>query len=222
MLFLFRTCTYWVLLTFVHLLGKLYESYNLSTDMKVGFARVSTKEQELDLQLKQLNDFGCEKIFHGKNSGVSVKNDEKLKEMIDFIRENDEVVVCRLDRLGRSLKTILDAIDNIHKKNAFLNIIDGSLNTSNDSPFSTAMINLCGVFAQLERDLIKSRTAEGRAVAKAQGKHLGRMPALSEKQSQELLKEKSDGESISSLARKYGVSRATVHRTIDRLKLCEN
>jgi DNA invertase Pin-like site-specific DNA recombinase len=185
--------------------------------MKVGFARVSTVEQDLSIQLNQLNEFGCEKIFHGKQSGVSVKNDEQLKEMIDFIREGDEVIVCRLDRLGRSLKTILDAIDNIHKKNAFLNIIDGSLNTSNDNPFSMAMINLCGVFAQLERDLIKSRTAEGREAAKAKGKHLGRMPSLSEKHSAELAKAKKNGESISSLARKYGVSRATVHRTLDRL-----
>lgn len=187
--------------------------------MKVGFARVSTKEQELDLQLKLLNDFGCEKVFHGKHSGVSVKNDEKLKELIDFIREGDEVVVTRLDRLGRSLKSILDAIDNIHKKGACLNIIDGSLNTRNDNPFSNAMINLCGVFAQLERDLIKVRTAEGRAEAKANGKHLGRMPALSEKQAQELFKAKSNGESISALARKYNVSRATVHRTIERINV---
>jgi DNA invertase Pin-like site-specific DNA recombinase len=184
--------------------------------MKVGFARVSTKEQELNLQLKQLKDFGCEKFFHGKHSGVSVKNDEKLKEMIDFIREGDEVIVCRLDRLGRSLKTILDAIDSIHKKKASLNIIDGSLNTNNDNPFSNAMISLCGVFAQLERDLIKARTAEGRAEAKAQGRHLGRMPSLSEQQAKELFKEKLNGESISSLARKYNVSRATVHRTIER------
>lgn len=186
--------------------------------MKVGFARVSTKEQELNIQLKQLKDFGCEKIFHGKNSGVSVKNDEKLNEMIDFIRENDEVVVCRLDRLGRSLKSILNTIDNIHNKKATLNIIDGSLNTSNDNPFSTAMINLCGVFAQLERDLIKSRTAEGRAEAKAQGKHLGRSPALSDKQAKELLKDKLNGASISALARKFEVSRPTVHRTIERMK----
>ena len=122
----------------------------------------------------------------------------------------------KLDRLGRSLKTILDAIDNIHKKNAFLNIIDGSLNTSNDNPFSTAMINLCGVFAQLERDLIKSRTAEGREAAKAQGKHLGRIPALSEEQANDLFKAKQKGESISALSRKYNVSRTTIHRTLER------
>ena len=184
--------------------------------MKVGFARVSTKEQELNLQLKQLNDFGCEKIFKGKQSGTSIKNDEMLNDLIDFIRDGDQVIVTRLDRLGRSLKSILDAIDNIHKKGACLNIIDGSLNTSIDNPFSNAMINLCGVFAQLERDLIKSRTAEGREAAKAEGRHLGRMPALTEQEGKELLKAKLNGESISALARKYEVSRPTVQRTVER------
>ena len=116
--------------------------------MKVGFARVSTQEQDLNVQLSKLNEFGCEKIFQGKQSGASIKNEEKLKELIDFIREGDEVIVTRLDRLGRSLKSILDSIDSIHNKGACLNIIDGSLNTSNDNPFSNAMINLCGVFAQ--------------------------------------------------------------------------
>ncbi len=185
--------------------------------MKVGFARVSTQEQDLKIQLSKLNEFGCEKIFKGKQSGASIKNEEKLKELIDFIREGDEVIVTRLDRLGRSLKSILDAIDNIHKKGACLNIIDGSLNTNNENPFSNAMINLCGVFAQLERDLIKVRTAEGRAEAKASGKHLGRMPALNDKQAKELYQAKLDGESISALARKYDVSRATVHRTIEKI-----
>jgi len=79
------------------------------------------------------------------------------------------------------------------------------------------MINLCDVFAQLERDLIKSRTAEGREAAKAKGKHLGRMPALNDKQAKELYQAKLDGESVSVLARKYDVSRATVHRTLKRL-----
>ncbi|AIY66119.1 recombinase family protein [Pseudoalteromonas piratica] len=186
--------------------------------MKVGFARVSTKEQDLKIQLSKLNEFGCERVFQGKQSGTSIKNEEKLLELIDFIREGDEVIVTRLDRLGRSLKSILEAIESIHNKGACLNIIDGSLNTKNDNPFATAMINLCGVFAQLERDLIKSRTAEGREEAKAKGKHIGRMPALSDKQTKELYKARLSGDSISALARKYNVSRATVHRSIERLE----
>lgn len=186
--------------------------------MKVGFARVSTKEQDLNVQLSKLDAHGCEKIFQGKQSGASVRNEEKLKELIDFIREGDEVIVTRLDRLGRSLKSILMAIESIHKKGACLNIIDGSLNTKNDNPFATAMINLCGVFAQLERDLIKARTAEGREEAKAKGKHMGRLPALSDKQAKELYKDKLNGESISALAKKYSVSRPTVHRTLERVE----
>jgi DNA invertase Pin-like site-specific DNA recombinase len=190
--------------------------------MKVGFARVSTKEQDLNVQLSKLNAYGCEKIFQGKQSGASVRNEEKLKELIDFIREGDEVIVTRLDRLGRSLKSILEAIESIHKKGACLNIIDGSLNTKSDNPFATAMINLCGVFAQLERDLIKARTAEGREEAKAKGKHMGRLPALSDKQAKDLYKAKLNGESVSTLSRKFEVSRPTVHRTIARMEQKNN
>lgn len=186
--------------------------------MKVGFARVSTKEQDLNIQLSKLDAYGCEKIFQGKQSGASIRNEEKLQELIEFIREGDEVIVTRLDRLGRSLKSILEAIESIHKKGACLNIIDGSLNTQSDNPFATAMINLCGVFAQLERDLIKARTAEGREEAKAKGKHMGRLPALSDKQAEKLYRDKLNGESISALAKKYSVSRPTVHRTIARME----
>ncbi|RUP76500.1 hypothetical protein C7Y69_17620 [Alteromonas sp. KS69] len=93
-----------------------------------------------------------------------------LKGLIDYIRDGDEVIVTRLDQLGRSLKSILEAIEHIHRKGANLKTIDVSLNVSSDNPFSVAIINLCGIFAQLERDLIRSRNAEGREEAKAQGK----------------------------------------------------
>ena len=138
--------------------------------MEVGFVRVSTQEQELDIQLTKLNEFGCERIFQGKHSSTSVKKDEMLKGLIDYIRDGDEVIVTRLDQLGRSLKSILEAIEHIHRKGANLKTIDVSLNVSSDNPFSVAIINLCGIFAQLERDLIRSRNAEGREEAKAQGK----------------------------------------------------
>ncbi|MFT6585323.1 MAG: DNA invertase Pin-like site-specific DNA recombinase [Cognaticolwellia sp.] len=96
-----------------------------------------------------------------------------------------------------------------------MNIIDGSLNTGNDNPFSNAMIKLCGVFSQLERDLIKALSEEGRA--KAKGVHLGRVPSLSDKQAKELLEEKLNGDTILVLVRKYNVSRATVNFTPDRV-----
>jgi DNA invertase Pin-like site-specific DNA recombinase len=83
---------------------------------KIGFARVSTIEQDLTLQLKALKTEGCEEIFHGKQSGVSDENKAKLAELIRYIRKDDVVVVTKLDRIGRSLKAILSAIDAIHEK----------------------------------------------------------------------------------------------------------
>ena len=113
-------------------------------------------------------------------SGTSVRN-EKVKEANRFHQVGDEVIVARLDRLGRSLKFILEGIESTHKRGDCSKIINGSLNTKNDNPFATSMINLCEVFAQLERDLIKARTTEGREEAKAKGKHMGSLPALSDK-----------------------------------------
>lgn len=110
--------------------------------MKVGFARVSTKEQDLNIQLSKLDAHGCEKIFQGKQSGASIRNEEKLKELIDFIREGDEVIVTRLDRLGRSLKSILEDIESTHKRGDCSKIINGSVSTKNDNPFTSFIHNL--------------------------------------------------------------------------------
>ncbi len=88
--------------------------------MLIGFARVSTKEQDLENQRQLLRQAGCEKIIHGKQSGASTQNEAKLKELVEFVREDDVVVVAKLDRLGRSLKAILQTIEEIHDKGAML------------------------------------------------------------------------------------------------------
>lgn len=183
--------------------------------MKIGYARVSTNQQDLASQIEQLADAGCEKIYSGKQSGTSEKNSARLKKVIDFIREGDQLVVTRLDRLGRSLSQILSAIDQIHAKKASLMTVDGALNTTSNSPIANAMVNLCGTFAQLERDLIIARTSEGRERAKAEGKHLGRKPALSSSKQEAVRRKLKEGISISELARLYGISRATIHRYKD-------
>jgi len=179
----------------------------------VGFARVSTIEQDLKLQLAALEDAGCDKIFHGKQSGISDENEQQLTLMLDYIRECDIVTVTKLDRLGRSLKSILTTIDTIHAKGTTLKTLDGVIDTSNESPFAKATVSLIGVFAELERDLIVSRTTEGRAAAAAAGKHMGRTKQISDedraKIRKTLLSKKS---SISEQARLYSVSRTTISR----------
>ncbi len=179
----------------------------------IGFARVSTEDQDLTSQLELLKEVGCLEIFHGKQSGASDENQEKLAELIKYIRKGDIVLVTKLDRLGRSLKSVLSAIDEIHNKEATLRSLDGVIDTSNDSPIAKAVVNLIGTFAQLERDLIISRTKEGRERAKAEGRHLGRGYTIEPKDREIIrLKLKNGQANKSQLAKQYGVSRTTINR----------
>lgn len=177
---------------------------------KIGYARVSTNHQELAIQLEQLGSAGCEEIFHGKQSGTSSANEEKLAELVKYIRKGDVVFVTKLDRLGRSLKSILKTVDSIHHKGASLRSLDGVIDTTNDSPMAKAVINLLGTFAQLERDLITSRTREGRERAMAEGKVFGRKKSISDKDRKAIQADTST--SVSALAKKHDVSRTTIQR----------
>lgn len=182
----------------------------------IGFARVSTDDQDLTLQLEALRAAGCDKIFYGKHSGATNENQQQLARLVDYIRDGDVVLVTKLDRLGRSLKMILSAIDNIHAKQATLKCLDGMIDTSNNSPIATAIVNLIATFAQLERDLIVSRTSEGRARAIAEGKHVGRKPSLNKKQIKSVLSELKQKIPVRLIALKHDTSRGTVYRIRDK------
>ena len=182
----------------------------------IGYARVSTRDQDLTNQIDALNTAGCEEIFHGKQSGASSENEEKLAEMVRYIRKGDVVVDTKLDRLGRSLRSILSIIVEIHAKQATLKSLDGSVNTSNDSLFAKAQIALLGTFAQLKRDLIVTRTSEGRKRAMAEGKRFGRPPALSDEQKEKVKKKYQAGKRKNKLSKEYDVSRATIDSVVGK------
>ena len=192
-------------------------TFGQGSDMQlIGFARVSTNSQDLANQLKMLEDFGCSKVFNGKQSGTSKENEIKLKELVDYVREGDTVVVTKLDRLGRSLKSILETIQQITDKRATLKTLDGAIDTTNSSPFAQAQLNLIGTFAQLERDLIVQRTTEGRDAAKNKGVKFGRKSVLTEEQRQSIKKKLSKGATVYALAKEYEVSRQTIMRVRDQ------
>ena len=136
--------------------------------------------------------------------------------MLTYIRKGDVVVVTKLDRLGRSLKSILATVDAIHQKGASLKTLDGAIDSTDNSPFAKAMTSLLGVFAELERDLIVQRTSEGRAKAKADGKHMGRPKTINDKERQ-LIREAvaSKTKSQNALSKEYGVSRTTIKRIVE-------
>ncbi len=174
----------------------------------IGFARVSTNKQDLTSQLESLTNYGCEKIFQGKHSGKEESNKQALASLIDYVRSGDTVVVTKLDRLGRSLSQVLVCLDSLKEKQVGFITIDQEIDTTkSDSPMSRAMIHLLGMFAELERNFIISRTSEGKA---ASGNYGGRKPKLIKEQEQEILTKLSQGVSKVILSKQYGVSRATI------------
>lgn len=184
--------------------------------MWIGYARVSTKEQDLNNQLEALQQAGCEKVIHGKQSGSSKENDNKLAELVDYVRDGDVVIVTKLDRLGRSLKMILQTLEDIHSKGAMLKTLDGAIDTSQQSPFSQAMVSLIGTFAELERNLIVSRTTEGRDAAKKKGVKFGRKPSMTDDEQRQALARLKAGQSVRATAIEFGITRQTLYRVIEK------
>ena len=180
--------------------------------MEVGYARVSTLEQNLESQVDRLQAHGCEKIYQEKSSGGD-RERPMLNEMLDYLRPGDTVVIVKLDRLSRSLKDLLELTARIDALGAQFQSLDESIDTS--SPHGKLIFHVFGVIAEFERDRIRQRTIEGLAAAKARGRSGGRPLALNKEQRYEMIKMRNEGRSLSELSRLFGVSRSTVARTYE-------
>ncbi|MFZ7175348.1 recombinase family protein [[Pasteurella] aerogenes] len=187
----------------------------------VGYARVSSIQQDLTEQLEALKAFGCEKIFSGKHSGKAKDNQEQLNKMLDYIREGDTVVVTKVDRLGRSLNQVLNVLEEFKRQNIGFVAIQQNVDTRKQSdPLAMAMIQLLGIFAELERSFIVERTQEGiRAKREAGEKCGGRPAALSESKLKQFKIDAESGLSLSALGHKYKISRATAQRYRNSLRV---
>ncbi|HCE1825646.1 TPA: recombinase family protein [Vibrio parahaemolyticus] len=175
----------------------------------VGYARVSTHDQDLSAQLEALNNAGCDKVFHGKQSGKSDDNQKQLDALVDYVREGDTVVLTKLDRMGRSLNAILFTIQTLQQKGVQVRTLDGQVDTTSNNPMQKAMTQLLGVFAELEHSIIVDRLQTGRERTGNKG---GRSKALTDAQIDDVKKKLVDGVSKSELAREYEVSRQTIIR----------
>jgi DNA invertase Pin-like site-specific DNA recombinase len=178
----------------------------------IGYARVSTYGQTLDSQLEQLRAAGCNSrnIYREKATGARPDRRELLR-MLDRLAPNDVVTVTRIDRLARStfdlfaiVKQIVDA------KAQFRSLAEPWADTGTST--GRLMLAVLGGLADVERDLIRTRTAEGRNRAKAQGKQMGRPPALSTAQQKEAARRRSEGATLDELARSYAVGISTIRR----------
>lgn len=177
----------------------------------IGYARVSTKDQDHALQLDALNAAQCQKIFEDTKSGKNTDRDG-LTAALDYLRPGDTLCVWKLDRLGRSTRDILNIAHDLAERGVGLRILSGTL-TGDYSPTGQGKVffTIMAAFAELERDLIVERTRAGLEVAKAQGRTLGRPTALSEDQMRIARARRAEGESVTSIAKVLGVSRATMY-----------
>jgi DNA invertase Pin-like site-specific DNA recombinase len=144
--------------------------------MKVGYARVSTEEQEAGFEAQQheLEALGCHKVFAERLSAVAIERPQ-LDALIEFVREGDEVVVTRLDRLARSMRDMLDIVGRIRAKRASI-VLPGIGTINGDEATSELLLNILAAVAQFEREIMLSRQRAGIAKAKSEGKYRGRQP----------------------------------------------
>lgn len=173
----------------------------------IGFARVSSVSQDLTDQLNKLGNYGCEKIFNSKHSAKAEANKQALDELLDYVRTGDTVVVTKIDRFGRSLSQVLSTIELLSAKGVNLIAIDQHIDTNNNDPMSKAMVQLLGMFAEMERNFIVSRTTEGKV---SSGNYGGRKPKLTPDEKQKIKIQLKNGVSKMKLSKMYNVSRATI------------
>lgn len=175
-----------------------------------GYARVSTDGQTLDAQLAQLEAAGCGKMFQEKVSGAR-RDRAQLAKLIDTLSPADVVLVTRLDRLARSTRDLLNILGTIADKGAaFRSLGDPWADTT--TAHGRLMLTVLAGLAEFERELIRVRTGEGRARAKAAGRKLGRAFKLTPHQRQEVLARREAGETITAIAKSYNVHHSTISR----------
>ncbi|WP_019897429.1 recombinase family protein [Methylotenera mobilis] len=184
----------------------------------LGYARVSSVEQDTARQLEALNQLGLDRLFEDKASGKDT-NRPALKEAMLYARAGDTLVVHSLDRLARNLVDLLNIVEELNSRGVSVKFLKENLvfTTSEADPFSKLTLQMLGAFAQFERSLIRERQREGIALAKEAGAYLGRKHALSDEQVEELvsLDKANHGKNRKALADKFGISRTSLYRYLE-------
>ena len=179
--------------------------------MKIGYARVSTLDQNTELQLAALKDAGCDEIYSENLSGKN-RNRPELNALLKSLRKGDTVVATKIDRLARSLTDLFKISEEIEEKEANLKILEHDFDTS--KPTGKLLFSVLGALAEFERHLIVERTQAGLAQAKANGVKLGRKKKVKAADERKMKKLWEAGESWNELAKTFGVSRQSIYNRI--------
>jgi len=177
----------------------------------IGYARVSTKEQDNELPLEALNNAGCNKVFSEKQSGTTVNNRTELANCLNYLREGDTLIITRIDRLARSLRDLQNLVHELKCKGITLKAIEQPIDTSTAA--GKASLDMLGVFAEFETNIRRERQLEGIAKAKAEGRYMGRKPTAKAK-SELVLELIGQGLTKKAVASELGIGVASVYRIL--------
>ena len=175
---------------------------------RIGYARVSSADQNHELQIARLEQAGCSPIRSEKVSGKDREGRGELAAVLDFVRFGDEVVVVRLDRLGRNTRDILNIVHELEAKGASLRVLEPDISTAGE--VGSILITVLGMVAEIERRFIRERQQSGIEAAKARGVYKGRKKGVDVALITTL---KAEGLGASEIAKKLGISRTSVYRS---------
>lgn len=177
--------------------------------MRIGYARVSTNEQDTTIQREALQRAQCDVIREEKASGTTTKGRAELAAILDFIREGDTLIVTRIDRLARSIADLQLIVRQLRERGAMLRATEQPIDTSTAA--GKAFLDMLGVFAEFETNLRRERQIEGIAKAKAAGKYKGRRPRI---EPDEILRLRQAGATPTQIAKELKIGRASVYRAL--------
>lgn len=176
----------------------------------VGYARVSTVDQDLTAQLEQLHAVNCDRIYREKESGVKADRPE-LAAMLDYVRTGDTVICCKLDRIARSTRHLLEVVELLERKEVAFKVLNINLDTS--TPTGKLMLSVLAAIGQFERELMLERQREGIRIAKEAGAYKGRKPTAMAK-AKEVIELAGLGVSKADIARRLNIGVASVYRVL--------
>lgn len=181
----------------------------------IGYARVSSIGQKLDVQLEKLNKQGCQRIYQEKESGLTASRPQ-LIDCLNYIREGDTLIVTKLDRLARSTLDLCTIAQHLKDKKVALKVLDQNIDTSLSA--GRLLFHMLSAIAQFETEIRKERQIEGIKKAKDKGVSFGRLKALTNEQAHDLIKKRQQGRLIKDLMQDYNITKKTVYNYLQLSK----
>ena len=185
------------------------------TNQRIGYGRVSTADQNLSSQEDALNHAGCDRVFTDTFTGTK-RDRPELSKALDLLRQGDTLVITRLDRLGRSARDLLEIVMSLEERGVEFEVIEQRIDTK--TPEGKLFFTIISGFAEFEREIMRSRTMDGLAAARARGRLGGRPSKFTPKQKNQIVRLYNDGMHVAEIMEVFDAARPTIYKVINEQK----